>query len=211
MRPLAFFISVICHPLLMATYGCLLLFFGFKNTVFELMTSNNSKWQITTTVFAFTFLLPVLNIYLMYKLKRIQSITLSVRSERTFPYIMTAIFYYGLFYLFYDLRIYETIKLFVFCAGTAILITALINLKYKISAHLVGIGGLIGMMISLMYLYHYDLIVYIIIGILLAGIVASSRVYLKEHTPQQVYWGFLVGIACQLILFLPLQVFTLNY
>lgn len=195
----------------MASYGCLLLFFGFKNTVFELMTSYSSKWQIITTVFAFTFLLPVLNIYLMYKLNRIKSITLSHRSERTFPYIMTAIFYYGLFYLFYDLRIYETIKLFVFCAGTAILITALINLKYKISAHLVGIGGLIGMMVSLMYLYHYDLFIFIIIGIVVAGIVASSRVYLKEHTPSQVYTGFMLGIACQLILFLPLQMFTLNY
>lgn len=195
----------------MASYGCLLLFFGFKNTVFELMTSYSSKWQIITTVFAFTFLLPVLNIYLMYKLNRIKSITLSHRSERTFPYIMTAIFYYGLFYLFYDLRIYETIKLFVFCAGTAILITALINLKYKISAHLVGIGGLIGMMVSLMYLYHYDLFIFIIIGIVVAGILASSRVYLKEHTPSQVYTGFMLGIACQLILFLPLQMFTLNY
>jgi len=195
----------------MASYGCLLLFFGFKNSVFELMTSYTSKWQITTTVFSFTFLLPVLNIYLMYKLKRIQSVTLSKRNERTFPYIMTAIFYFGLFYLFYDLRIYETIKLFVFCAGTAILFTALINLKYKISAHLVGLGGLIGMMISLTILYHYDLLIFIIIGVFISGIVASSRLYLKEHTPSQVYTGFLLGILCQLLLFLPLQQLTLNY
>src|SRR4030095_12815976 len=119
------------------------------------------KWQITITVFVFTFMLPVLNIYLMYKLKRIHSVTLSNRKERTFPYIMTAIFYFGLFYLFYDIRIWETIKIFIFCAGAGILITALINLKYKISAHMVGLGGLIGMMASLTILLNYNMIVFI--------------------------------------------------
>ncbi|MFO0358510.1 MAG: phosphatase PAP2 family protein [Sphingobacteriaceae bacterium] len=195
----------------MATYACLLLFFGFKDSVFELMTATASKWQITITVFAFTFILPALNIYLMYKLKRINSITLSNQHERTFPYIMTAIFYFGLFYLFFDLRIWETIKIFVFCAGSAILLTALINLKYKISAHMVGIGGIVGMMLSLVILLNYDLMLYIILGVIASGLVGASRLYLKEHTPAQVYLGFFLGIFCQFILFLPLQQINLNF
>jgi membrane-associated phospholipid phosphatase len=195
----------------MASYACLLLFFGFKDSVFELMTATSSKWQITITVFAFTFVLPSLNIYLMYKLKRIHSITLSNQNERTFPFIMTAIFYFGLFYLFFDLRIWETIKIFVFCAGSAILLTALINLKFKISAHMVGIGGLIGMMLSLVILLNYDLMLYIILGVIASGLVGASRLYLKEHTPSQVYFGFLLGVFCQFILFLPLQQINLNF
>jgi membrane-associated phospholipid phosphatase len=195
----------------MASYACLLLFFGFKDSVFELMTATSSKWQITITVFAFTFVLPSLNIYLMYKLKRIHSITLSNQNERTFPFIMTAIFYFGLFYLFFDLRIWETIKIFVFCAGSAILLTALINLKFKISAHMVGIGGLIGMMLSLVILLNYDLMLYIILGVIASGLVGASRLYLKEHTPSQVYLGFLLGVFCQFILFLPLQQINLNF
>ena len=195
----------------MASYACLLLFFGFTDSVFELMTSTGSKWQIIITVFAFTFMLPCLNIYLMYKLKRIHSITLSNQNERTFPYIMTAIFYFGLFYLFYDLRLWETIKIFVFCAGTAILITALINLKYKISAHMVGLGGLIGMMASLSIILNYDVMPFILIAIIISGLVGSSRIYLKEHTPSQIYTGFFLGLCCQFILFLRLQQFTSNY
>jgi membrane-associated phospholipid phosphatase len=195
----------------MASYACLLLFFGFKDSVFELMTATSSKWHITITVFAFTFVLPSLNIYLMYKLKRIHSITLSNQNERTFPFIMTAIFYFGLFYLFFDLRIWETIKIFVFCAGSAILLTALINLKFKISAHMVGIGGLIGMMLSLVILLNYDLMLYIILGVIASGLVGASRLYLKEHTPSQVYLGFLLGVFCQFILFLPLQQINLNF
>ncbi len=211
MKNLAFFISVIFHPLLMASYGCLLLFFGFRNSIFELMTSNETKWQIIITVFTFTFLLPILNIYLMFKLKRIHSITLSNRNERTFPYIMTAIFYYGLFYLFYDLRIWQTIKIFIFCAGTAILLTALVNMRYKISAHMVGLGGLLGMIISLNILLRYDMLQFLLIGILISGIVASARLILDEHKPSQIYTGFFLGLFCQTALFLPLQQLTLNY
>jgi len=211
LRSIAFTISALFHPLLMASYACLLLFFGFKNTVFELMTASSTKWQITLTVCAFTFVLPVLNIYLMYKLKRIQSFTLSAQNERTFPYIMTAIFYFGLFYLFYDLRIWESIKLFVLCAGTAILFTAVINLRYKISAHMVGIGGIVGMMISLSILLQYDLLLFIIATILIGGVIGWARIVLEEHKPSQVYTGFLLGVSCQLVLFLPLQHLSLNF
>ncbi len=175
------------------------------------MHSNETKWQIIITVFTFTFILPILNIYLMYKLKRIHSITLSNRNERTFPYIMTAIFYYGLFYLFYDLRIWQTIKIFIFCAGTGILLTALVNMKYKISAHMVGLGGLLGMIISLNILLRYDMLQFLLIGILVSGIVASSRLALDEHKPSQIYTGFFLGLFCQTVIFLPLQQLTLNY
>lgn len=195
----------------MPTYGCILLFYGFRNSIFELMTSNESKWQITIIVFTFTFLLPLLNIFLMYKLKRINSIVLSNRSERTFPYIMTAIFYFGLFYLFFDLRIWQTIKIFIFCAGTAILLTALINLKYKISAHMVGLGGLFGMVISLHILLRLDLLVFLVAIILAAGITGAARLVLNEHRPSQIYTGFVLGFFCQTMLFLPLQQLTLNY
>ncbi len=211
MKNAAYVISVLFHPLLMPTFACLMLFYGFRNSIFELMTSNESKWQIIIIVFTFTFLLPVLNIFLMYKLKRINSMILSNRNERTFPYIMTAIFYFGLFYLFYDLRIWQTIKIFIFCAGTAILLTAMINLRYKISAHMVGLGGLLGMVFSLHLLLRLDLTVFIGSVILAAGLVGSARIILNEHQPSQIYSGFLMGFLCQTVLFLPLQQLSLNY
>ena len=96
MKGLALFISILLHPMLMATYGCLLLFFGIKNTVYDFMTPFETKWRITLIVFLFSFLFPSLNIFILYKLKRLPNITLSNQKDRTFPYIMTAIFYFGL-------------------------------------------------------------------------------------------------------------------
>lgn len=208
MKGLALFISILLHPMLMATYGCLLLFFGIKNTVYDFMTPFETKWRITLIVFLFSFLFPSLNIFILYKLKRLPSITLSNQKDRTFPYIMTAIFYFGLFYLLMDISIWNSIKVFIIGAGLAILITAFINLKFKISAHMVGIGGLLGILISLSYLIKYDMTVFYIIVIVLAGLVGFARLYLNEHKPNQLYLGFFLGLFVQLALFFALQKLT---
>lgn len=205
MRILALLISVVFHPLLMATYGCLLLFFGIKNTVYDYLTEFETKWRISLIVFVFSFLFPVLNIYLLYKLKRLPSLTLSNQNDRTFPYVMTALFYFGLFYLLMDINIWNSVKIFIVGAGLAIMITALINLKYKISAHMVGIGGLLGVLISISYLIKFDFTPYYMATIVLAGFIAFARLKLKEHNPSQIYLGFLLGLIVQTSLFFTLQ------
>jgi hypothetical protein len=208
MRGLALFISVLFHPMLMATYGCLLLFFGIKNSVYDFMTPLETKWRITLIVFLFSFLFPGLNIFILVRMKRLPTITLSNPRDRTFPYIMTSVFYFGLFYLLMDINIWNSIKVFIIGAGLAILLTALINLRYKISAHMVGIGGLLGILMSLSYLIKYDMTLFYILIIVLSGFVGFARLYLNEHKPSQLYTGFILGLFVQLGLFFVLQKFT---
>lgn len=202
MRGFSLLISVLFHPLLMATYACLLLFFGIPGTIFDFMTPMDAKWRISVIVFAFSFVFPVLNIYLMYKLKRIPALTLSSQSDRTYPYIVTSVFYFGLFYLLKDVNIWNSLKLFILGGGIAILLTALINLKYKISAHMVGLGGLLGVVISLSYLLKFDMTIFYLIIILITGLTATSRLFLQEHRPSQIYTGFLLGLVVQTGIFL---------
>lgn len=192
----------------MATYGCLLLFFGIKNTVYDYLTEFDTKWRISLVVFLFSFVFPVLNIYLMFKLKRISGITLSNQGDRTFPYIMTSMFYFGLFYLLMDVNVWPSIKLFVIGGGIAILLTALINLKTKISAHMVGVGGLLGVLISISSLIKFDMTLFYILIILLAGFIGFARLTLQEHKPYQIYTGFILGFVVQLTLFSALHKLT---
>lgn len=208
MKKPALLISVLLHPLLMATYGCLLLFFGIPDTIYDYMTTVGNKWRITSIVFVFTFLFPSLNIYILYKLKRIPSISLSNPRDRTYPYIMTTFFYFGLFYLIMDANIWGVIKLFIIGGGVAILCTALINLKFKISAHMVGIGGLLGGLISISHLIQFNFTPYYIAVIVAAGLVGTARLLLNEHKPYQLYSGFFLGLLIQLGLFFALQTLT---
>lgn len=189
----------------MCTYGCLLLFFGIPNTIFDYLTTTETKWRITFIVFVFSFLFPVINIYILYKLKRIPALTLSDQKDRTFPYVVTALFYFGLFYLMFDINIWSVIKLSVLISGFAILLTAFINLKYKISAHMVGIGGLLGALISISAITHFNMTPFYVILILLAGAIGFARLKLNEHRPSQVYAGFFLGLITQTTLFFALQ------
>ena len=192
----------------MATYGCLLLFFGIEDTVYDYLTEFDAKWRITLVVFMFSFVFPVLNIYVLFKLKRVRGITLSDQSDRTFPYIMTALFYFGLFYLLKDINIWPSIKLFIIGGGVAILVTALVNLKTKISAHMVGVGGLFGVLISISYLIKFDMTLFYVLVILLAGFIGFARLQLQQHKPFQLYLGFILGVLVQLSLFSALHKFT---
>ena len=160
-------------------------------------------------VFLFTFLFPVLNIFVMYKLKRIQSITLSAQHERTYPYITTSIFYFGLFYLLKDLNIWNNIKLFVLGGGVIIFLCALINMRYKISAHMAGLGGLIGLMVAAAYLIQINMIPYYIVLVILTGAVGSARLFLNEHRPSQIYSGFILGLFTQLAIFFGFHALSL--
>jgi hypothetical protein len=205
MRTVALIISVLFHPLLMCTYGCLLLFFGIQNTVFDYLTPFETKWRISFVVFVFSFVFPVLNIVVLFKLKKIPAITLSNQSDRTFPYLMSALFYFGLFYLMMDMNIWSVIKISVIGGGIAILLTAAINLKYKISAHMVGVGGLLGVIFSVSWLIKVDMTVFYILIILLAGLLGYARLKLNEHQPSQIYSGFLLGLFVQLTLLFALQ------
>lgn len=193
------------HPLLMATYLCLLFFFGIHNTVYDYLTPFETKWRISLIVFFFSFVFPVLNIYILVKLKRIPDLTLSNQDDRTFPYFITALFYFGLFYLLMDINIWNSVKLFIIGGTVSILLSTLINLKYKISAHMVGLGGLLGVLISVSYLIHFDMTPYYIITIVVAGIVAFARLFLNEHKPAQIYLGFFLGLIVQTSLFFGLQ------
>jgi hypothetical protein len=192
----------------MTTYGCLLLFFGIKNTVYDYMTEIDAKWRISIIVFVFSFVFPAVNIYFMYRLKRIPNILLSDKRDRTFPYLMSSLFYFGLFYLLLDINIWPSVKLFIVGGGITILLTAIINLKFKISAHMIGIGGLLGVIISISHLIKFDMTVFYMLLILIAGIIGVSRLILKEHKPYQLYLGFLLGLAVQSGLFFVMKELT---
>lgn len=209
MKKFATVITYLFHPLLMATYGCLLVFFGLTDTIYAMFTPLRLKVVITIIVFVFTFLLPVLNLLILYKLNYVSSLSIEERNQRTFPLILTSICYFGLFYMVQDFNIWPAIKLFVLGGGVCILFTAIINIWWKISAHMIGIGGMFGVLLALGGLMQLHLLVVVSLCVLLAGIIGFARLYLNAHTHNQVYAGFVFGGITQFSLFLLAQNFPL--
>jgi hypothetical protein len=201
-------ISYLFHPLLMATYGCLIVFFGLTDTIYFIFTPLKLKLILTLMVFAFTFLMPVLNLLILHKLNYVTSLKIENRQERTFPLIMTSLCYFGLFYMIYDFNIWPAIKLFILGAGLCIFFAAIINLWWQISAHMIGIGGLIGALLAICFYMQMPVLMAICVCLIIAGGVGFARLQLNAHTPRQVYVGFIFGCFMQFSLFFLAQSIT---
>lgn len=201
MTKIASLISYLFHPLLMATYGCLLVFFGLTHSMYAIYTPLKIKWIITAIVFSFTFCVPVLNIIILYKLKYISSFKLETKEERIIPLMLTVFAYFALFYLLKDFQIWPTIKLLVLGAGISILIATIITIWWQISAHLIGIGGVAGMLLAFIFYLQMPVLIALSAVLLVAGGIGFARLKLHAHNQAQVYVGFGVGCLVQFVLF----------
>ena len=127
---------------------------------------------------------------------------METRQERKIPYLASAIFYFTESYFLMNADVPVLVKALMFGATLLVVSVLLINFFWKISAHMVGIGGLCGMMLAVSYRLQINLHIVLLLLFLIAGLVAFSRLKLSAHNPAQVYIGFLLGVSVQLILFL---------
>lgn len=73
-----------------------------------------------------------------------------------------------------------------------------VNFFWKISAHMAGIGGLIGLLCKINNYGDgvFDLMPIICVMIITAGILGTSRIAMERHTLWQVIAGVLNGFLC---------------
>ncbi|MBA3971282.1 MAG: hypothetical protein H0X46_03925, partial [Bacteroidetes bacterium] len=148
-------ISYLFHPLLMPTYGFALIFFT-ENYISNFISSE-LKFIILGVTFLFTFLLPGLNALILLKMGRIRSLEMESGKERIIPYTSTALYFFALYYLFYNAEFPAVLKLLILGAAISILLTLIINFRWKISAHTVGIGGIAGAAMGIMHRLQIDM------------------------------------------------------
>ncbi len=163
-----------------------------------------------------TVLFPLFAMFLLRQLDFISSLELKKREERIAPFMIIGMFYIGLAVFFIKTPSQIPIVLSVTFLGAtiALWIAFIINLFTKVSVHTVGVGGLLGMLVLGMSHFEYNEF-YIKLGnlgyfniemkmllmfcILIAGLVGSSRLFLKAHTSEQVYLGYFIGFICQFL------------
>lgn len=193
-------ISYLFHPLLLPLFG-LFIIFNIDELNLWIPSSEQKLFLYFLTLTA-TFLLPLINALLLLRLKLIASLEMKTRQERKIPYLVTAIFYFAESWFLMRTDVPVLIKALMFGATALVVSVLIINLFWKISAHMVGIGGLIGMIISISYRLQIDLNLILILLFFSAGLVGFSRLKLSAHNSAEVYAGFLLGATLQLILFL---------
>lgn len=193
MNKAAHIFSWILSPILVPTYGVILSLWVTVLCVLPL----GVRWNVVIMTSLITAFLPALAIFLLYKFKAISDPGLNNRGERYVPYGITCVCY--ILATWYLVRIHAPQWMWMFMVGaaTATLVCVTVNVWWKISAHMAALGGLVGLMFRIMTdgLGVVPMWGVTTCGILLLGILGTSRLLLERHTFWQVVAGTAVGFA----------------
>ena len=195
------FISTILHPIVLPTLG-VFLYFVFVSQSFE----KRLQLIVLGLVFALTYVVPVLLLLFLRNFGFIKDFQVSTIKERRFPVIFMILLLYFLGNTIIQIPTIRNLSILFY--GTSLSLTCiyvLFSVKLKSSLHLVSMGNMIGFFLIMTNINSLSMLPIIILLVLLSGILASSRLYLKAHTPVELLIGFSLGIVCQFILFISLQ------
>jgi membrane-associated phospholipid phosphatase len=198
-KRIASILSIIAHPLLIPMIGLLVI---SNSGTYAADLDHRFTQFIYLSVFIFTLMLPASLVPLFFYTGLTKNIHFSERSGRLIPMFITLIFYLAAYFLIKRLPISAVYQRFLFAACLSILFLLIISYFWKISAHLVGWGGLVGLILSLSLRFDTDLMLFLILGILLTGSIGFARLRLNAHSPLQVFAGFLVGFLTVLMVFI---------
>lgn len=196
-------LSVILYPLFIPTYGIVLFCYAFMR-----YTPISIVWSLVAIIgtVILTCILPITAIWMLIRRGVVKDLQIEDAGERTMPYIYTVLGFGFWSYLMIHILHAPLCIPYITIGGTiAIGIIAIINRRWKISAHLTGFGGLVGGIMS----YYLSLGMMPSWGVmsclfLLSIALMYARIGLGAHTSAQVSAGWLLGIAAT---FLPYCIF----
>lgn len=190
MRKAAHVLSVVLHPVWMPTLALVVAFAIDPHLTFAF--SPQGQWIIIGMVFIMTALFPITSVFLLWRNGTVSRLSMPGRRERFVPALITLIYLGMAYYLLRRTPNHPaTLALFTSII-MSIAAALLINLRWKISLHTTGIGGLVGMCLAL-WLLHGAQAWYLPLLFLLTGALGTARLLVTDHTPAQIYAGAALG------------------
>jgi hypothetical protein len=184
-------LSFLLHPLLMPAY-VLVLLLNF-NPALSALVPLATKFLLLGIVVLTTIIFPLFVMYLLNRTRIVSSYYLTGQEERIYPILAVAIFFYVTYYLLRGIHI-SLLFSYYMLGATLITITAfIVNFFFRISLHMLGMGGVTGLFIGMALNFGADFTYPIIITILLSGIAGAARLKTNAHKPSEIYSGFLAG------------------
>ena len=191
---LANFLSTVLSPLMMPTYG---VFLTLWVSVLCLLPYG-TRVSVLLVCMGITCILPLIFLSVLLHFRLIKDLHVAVRQERLIPYLFAALCSGIAAYYLYYCHSPQWFVMFMVGSAVTILVLALVNLKWQISAHMAGIGGIVALIYQLhdQGLSALDLFWLLCIVVIIAGLLGSARLVLRRHDSWQVLAGVVVGFVC---------------
>lgn len=153
------------------------------------------KGTVVALVYLLTILMPTLVIKHFRRWHGWSRSELSRRERRIMPYLISICSYFLCCYVMQLLHIPHFIGSILIAALMIQIVCSLVNVWWKVSTHTAAIGGVAGAVLAFSTKFFYNPVWWLALVILLAGMVGTSRMILRQHTLAQVVGGFLLGLA----------------
>ncbi len=193
-------LTIIFHPLFIPFYMLVVLL--NINVLFAMMIPLRVKLILSGLVFLTTIVFPLLCVFFLYKLKLVRSLHLESKEERIYPLLILAVFYYLTYYLLKSFPISFIFSYYMLGSTFLTILALIISFYRKISLHMIGIGGMLGLLMGLSLNLGLDMTWFIISAIILGGFLGFARIQSNSHKPSDIYSGFLVGAGVMFLLFI---------
>ena len=182
-------VSILFHPVFVPTITVFLVVKIYSNIIIL----ENQAGIILIGTCVFSLILPLLSVFILLFKKKIDSLEMPKKEERFLPILFASIWMILGFYFMKEIFSYAPIMKSIYLGAIYVMLIALlITKKWKISLHMLAIGGATGVLIMLEFLFGQNLML-LLITILISGILGYSRLSLKAHSLNQIYAGFILG------------------
>ena len=197
-RGFAHFISILFHPLLISSYAIAFLIY-IHPAAFEGVDPGTANLRMLS-VLLFSLFFPGLSLFLAWRLKLVKSLYLDTRNDRLVGFIVTMFFYFWTSYVFRNLPDTPPPAAH-FLLGTFLAVCAawMCTIFYKVSLHAVAMGGLVAFSLLFSQTDPFTSGLYLVVPVLIAGVVCSSRLILGAHNRFEMISGFIIGFLAQSI------------
>lgn len=163
------------------------------------------KLIVLGVVYCFTILMPTLTIFLFRKINGFSPEDLGERKRRFMPFLLTITSYVFCLVMMHRLNIPWYMTGIILAALIMMVICIVVNLKWKLSEHMAGVGAIVGGLVSFSALFGYNPVWWLCLFIMIAGVLGTARIILQHHTLGEVLVGFAVGLICSLLVLHPLS------
>jgi hypothetical protein len=195
-------LSYLLHPLLMPTITLWLALRIDPHLAYFIAPQD--QWKVLMMVALMTIGFPLASALLLMRAGLVSSLEMPTRRERIAPYGMSLMYYGMTAYLLARTPLHPMALALFIGAALALLLTTLITLRWKISAHMVGIGGLVGALVALSTGHGVQAFALICAAVVAAGALGTARLLSSDHSPAQVYAGAALGFGSVLLAVLGL-------
>jgi hypothetical protein len=190
-------VSFLLHPLFV---GVLMMYYiTYLHPTLFIAVSEKGKFYKFLTFVVNNMMFPVLVVLLLKGLGFAKSIQLGTQKERIIPYVASIIFFFNSYNTFRNQPDSPEI-LTDMCQGIflAVCLSLVLNNFSKISMHAIGMGGMLGLAMVIIFTGQANTGWPLTAAILLTGLVCTARLIVSDHTKEDLILGLIIGVGTQL-------------